>query len=251
MTAPNKRNFLILFLLLFCQVNLLGQESFLETYRLRLAPITINEGLSQGYVPCIIQDSRGYMWFATKDGLNKYDGYKFTIYRHDSSDSTSIADNYVENIFEDSRGLLWIKTVARGMDIYDPQTETFSHLTGDTSNINLFFDFRDFSEDGAGNLWYKSKNGLCKITVTEDKNSQSNSRKYLYSVQAASEISNRISFVYNPASFFSFDFNGTMWLADRDSLYTLSKDALVNNGVIKRYNQSAFFKSDGSERNET
>ena len=69
--------------------------------------LTINDGLSQGFVSSIIQDKMGLMWFGTSDGLNRYDGYKFVVYHHDPSDSTSLSDNEINCVFEDSKQRLW------------------------------------------------------------------------------------------------------------------------------------------------
>jgi len=84
--------------------------------------ITINDGLSQGMVTWIMQDRYGFLWFATKGGLNRYDGYHFVVYRHDPSDPNSIADNYIETVFEDSKGRLWVGTTSQGLELFNRET---------------------------------------------------------------------------------------------------------------------------------
>src|ERR1700761_7190470 len=69
-----------------------------------------NVGLSQSNVLCIMQDSKGFMWFGTREGLNKYDGYKFTVYKNDPNNKKSISGNYISSIIESSDGDLWIAT---------------------------------------------------------------------------------------------------------------------------------------------
>lgn len=67
-------------------------------------------GLSQGNVNCIFQDSEGYLWVATQDGLNKFDGYNFTVYRHNEDDTLTLSDSFILSITEDSDGRLWVGT---------------------------------------------------------------------------------------------------------------------------------------------
>ncbi len=74
--------------------------------------LSIQEGLSQSTVNCMVQDREGYMWFGTEDGLNRYDGYRFTVYKHDPQDPTSLSDNYVASLCIDSTGA---HTHSRGM----------------------------------------------------------------------------------------------------------------------------------------
>ena len=98
--------------------------------------ISIDQGLSHAGVQVILQDSRGFMWFATRDGLNKYDGYTITIYKHSQLDSLSLVDNYIRAIYEDREGKLWIGT-SLGLNRFDPITEsflTFKHNPKDSSN---------------------------------------------------------------------------------------------------------------------
>ena len=74
--------------------------------------ITIEDGLSQSTVKTIYQDSKGYIWIGTDDGLNRYNGYEFKHYKHDKYDKNSIANNYIVDIIEDKYGYLWISTIA-------------------------------------------------------------------------------------------------------------------------------------------
>jgi signal transduction histidine kinase/ligand-binding sensor domain-containing protein len=129
--------------------------------------LTINDGLSQGLVIRILQDHYGFMWFATLDGLNRYDGYQFVVYRHDPQDEASITESYVQALFEDSKGRLWIGTVSGGLDLFDRETETFMHIKHQDGNAaSLSAGSISFiSEDSHGNIWVQISNKLEKITV--------------------------------------------------------------------------------------
>jgi hypothetical protein len=74
--------------------------------QIKFEQLTTEQGLSQNTVFCVLQDSRGFMWFGTEDGLNKYDGYGFQVFRHDPEDPTSINGNYIQSIYEDHMGFL-------------------------------------------------------------------------------------------------------------------------------------------------
>ena len=99
--------------------------------------ISVEHGLSQEIVRCILQDSQGFMWFGTNDGLNKYDGYKFTTYRHDPEDSTSLGSNNITALYEDHSGNLWIGTFEGGLNRYDRDKNDFTRYT-----INLYIPYK-------------------------------------------------------------------------------------------------------------
>ena len=71
---------------------------FSQRQNIKFDHLDINSGLSQNNVMCILQDKQGFMWFGTRDGLNKYDGYKFTVYKNDVKDSNSISNNFITGI---------------------------------------------------------------------------------------------------------------------------------------------------------
>lgn len=93
--------------------------------------ISVAQGLSQGSVNCILQDLQGFMWFGTEDGLNRYDGYGFAVYRHDPHDPNSLSHNRVRALYEDADGILWIGTAGGGLDRFDRDTGRFTHYGSD------------------------------------------------------------------------------------------------------------------------
>ena len=89
--------------------------------------LKIEDGLSQSTVLSSLQDKEGYMWFATRSGLNRYDGYKFVIFLNDPKDSTSISDDAINTLFEDKNGTLWIGTLNGNINKYNRLTESFRY----------------------------------------------------------------------------------------------------------------------------
>ncbi|UCC76521.1 MAG: hypothetical protein JSW37_13610, partial [Anaerolineales bacterium] len=138
---------------------------------IRFDRVSIEEGLSQSTVACILQDHKGYMWFGTEDGLNKYDGYSFTVYRHDPQDPNSLSNNYVRCILEDHTGALWIGTRGGGLDRLDPETEQFTHYKNDPRNPHSISsnNIQSIYEDGVGVLWIgTSEGGVDKLDREND-----------------------------------------------------------------------------------
>ena len=96
--------------------------------------ISLEHGLSQSAVNCIAQDNRGFLWFGTQDGLNKYDGQNFKVYMHNKSDPHSISNNHIRVICKDRDGTLWIGTNGGGLNKFNPETERAVRYTHDASN---------------------------------------------------------------------------------------------------------------------
>lgn len=111
------------------------------------------QGLSQSSVLCIIQDRNGFMWFGTKDGLNRYDGLSFKVFEHDYNNPNSLGNNVINSIYEMSDGCIWIGTDA-GIYIYDPKLENFSKfLTLSKNGVGVHQPVYQISQDKAGDIW--------------------------------------------------------------------------------------------------
>ncbi len=114
----NLVQYLIISLFLTVYIHPLNEE-----YSIR--QLTDKDGLSQSTIFATIQDRQGYLWFATIDGLNRYDGYEFLVYSNNPEDSTSISDNFISALYEDDKGFIWAGTVNGFFNKFDPKTEKF------------------------------------------------------------------------------------------------------------------------------
>ena len=127
--------------------------------------LSIEDGLSQNAGLAIFQDSRGYLWIGTQDGLNRYDGYTFKIFKHDPDDPNSISHNSILAIAEDKDGSLWIGTWGGGLNRYDPSTEKFTRYLNDPNDPSSLSDgtITSIKQDSKGSLWVATLGGLGSI----------------------------------------------------------------------------------------
>ncbi len=124
--------------------------------------LTVEQGLSQNTIQCLLQDRKGFLWFGTRDGLNRYDGYSFTVYKPDPQNAQSLSDNQIESLYEDRLGILWIGTLYGGLNRFDPATESFRHYKNDPQNPQSISNNHIIAiyEDRAGVLWFGTEAGL-------------------------------------------------------------------------------------------
>lgn len=132
--------------------------------------LNVEEGLSQSSVNSIVQDRTGYIWFGTSNGLNRYDGYQFKVYRSDKEDSLSLSNNAVTALFVDSAGELWVGTTDGILNKFNPESDTFTkyEFINDSLSIYLLNKYYDYplpisrfnettitsiAEDKDGYLW--------------------------------------------------------------------------------------------------
>lgn len=144
------------FILIFCLLPvsyLLAQKN-----NFKVRHITAKQGLTQSTVNCVFQDSRGFMWFGTQDGLNRYDGNKITVYNNDVENPNSLAGNFITNIIEDKQKRLWIGTRNNGISIYFPQTQKFKRLVYAEGSKN------GLSDNSIYGLYYDSDNMIWAAT---------------------------------------------------------------------------------------
>lgn len=133
--------------------------------RIRFERISLEQGLSQSSIYHILQDGYGLMWFATEDGLNKYDGYEFTIYKPIPGELNSLAENNVTALYMDKSGALWIGTEGGGLDRFEPDAGRFTHYVyrpGDPNSLSSNF-IRAIYQDHTGALWIGTLGGLNKF----------------------------------------------------------------------------------------
>nr|WP_183560390.1 two-component regulator propeller domain-containing protein [Mucilaginibacter sp. SP1R1]MBB6149343.1 signal transduction histidine kinase/ligand-binding sensor domain-containing protein/DNA-binding response OmpR family regulator [Mucilaginibacter sp. SP1R1] len=119
-----------------------------------------HDGLSQININTIIQDHRGFIWIGTRNGLNRYDGYKFTTYRYDSNNPASLSNNTITDLAEDRDGNIWISTQS-GLNMYDVKANKFvryMHKPDDKHSIANDIINR-LSFDSKGILWIGTQNG--------------------------------------------------------------------------------------------
>ncbi|MGK2861764.1 MAG: two-component regulator propeller domain-containing protein [Chitinophagaceae bacterium] len=141
----------------------LHQPAFAQGDNLRFEHIGFEEGLSNENVTAILQDSKGYIWFGTANGLNKYDGYTFTKYKFDPFDSNSVSQNLIYTIFEDKFGCIWVSTF-EGLCKFDRATEKFTRYKPSPKTRFADPNIGVINEDSDGMIWVGSySGGLCRF----------------------------------------------------------------------------------------
>ncbi len=137
-------------------------STFIHAQDYKFSHLGVNEGLSQSVINCILQDDKGFMWFGTQEGLNRYDGYTFEVFKRDPEDSNSLSNNFIYTIFQDKSGIIWIGTNGGGLNAFNPVTEKFTHYISDPKNPSSLSNdvVRIIHQDKSGKLWIGTDDGL-------------------------------------------------------------------------------------------
>ncbi|WP_346239206.1 ligand-binding sensor domain-containing protein [Niabella insulamsoli] len=135
------QRFIIFILLLVSGLPSKAQQYHFRHYQ-------VEDGLSNNTSICTLQDSKGFLWFGTKDGLNRFDGYTFKVFRHNPADPSSIGNNSIWRLYEDEEGMIWVGT-ERGLYQYNPSSEKFTLL-----DRNLRNEISGITTDKNGRLWF-------------------------------------------------------------------------------------------------
>ena len=137
------------------------REELAADPELKFSHISTEQGLSNTDVWSIVRDKRGFMWFATEDGLDRYDGYQMRVFLHNREDPHSLSENAIRTLYVDRQGMLWIGTWTGGLDRFDPDTESFIHFRHDPDDPNSLSNDNVYAilQDGAGNLWLGTRGG--------------------------------------------------------------------------------------------
>ncbi len=184
-----------------------------QGHRLSFDHLSVEQGLSQASVRTILQDRRGFLWIATQDGLNRYDGYRFKVYKQDADDPGSLRGNTVYALLEDRAGVLWAGTWGGGLNRYHRATDTFTALRHDPGDpTSLGHDIvRALHEDRAGTLWVGTDGGgLNRFDPDPPADASGSFTRYLHQPDNPASLgSNSVRAIYE-------DRAGTLWVGTRE-----------------------------------
>lgn len=183
---------LLLFHVAVMTISLVPLHSFARQPQLSFKHITQEEGLSNSTIETIFQDSRGFIWFGTRDGLNRYDGYEMVVYRNDRNDPNSISDSYIRYICEDSKHKLWVAT-NNGLNLFDPVKNTFRRFTHHAPEAGSLGSnmVNCVMEQPDGTIWVATSGGLNLYNRASD-----TFRHILYSGRPGAISDNRVNYLY-------------------------------------------------------
>lgn len=203
------KNILLKFIIVILIISInLPAKAYCEELNSKFEQITVDNGLSQSCVLTMLQDSQGFMWFGTQDGLNKYDGYNFVVYKYNELDSNSLSDNFILSIYEDISGRIWVGTENGGLNKFDRHTEHFTHYTHNPENKYSLGSNTVLSiyEDRFGTLWIGTKDGgLNKFNKTTDQ-----FIRYIHDLENPNSLgSNTVFSIYE-------DKFGTLWIGTKN-----------------------------------
>ncbi len=211
--------------------------------------ITVDLGLSQNSVTCILQDSRGFMWFGTQDGLNRYDGYDITVFNYDPDDSITISNFYINDIVEDSRQNLWIGTM-EGLNRLNLKTGKITRHLITTGNKNALSNrINTLLVDNLGRLWVGTfGSGLYVSNIGTDQNNITFKNYHFDQADSNSLCHDNVYNIYQ-------DRDGNIWIGTKNGLnkYIPEKDKFIryqhisgDTASLSHNNISALFQdSDG------
>ncbi len=209
----------ILFILLSGNHFVVAQEA-----SIKFEHLVIEEGLSHNWTKCIKKDSKGFLWVGTMNGLNRYDGKTFKIFKSDESVAESISDNFIQAIEEDKNGDLWVGTYSGGINRYNKFSEkflSFEYIPNDSFSISAN---RIYSvlNDSKGRLWIGTEKGLDQFDFEKE---------YFIHITNFSPPQELIKgVIYDICE----SDNGAIWIASSTGLYQLN---LENNDLEKFTNE--------------
>ena len=129
-----------------------------------------DKDLSNSLINKVYQDKKGFIWVATEDGLNKFDGTHFSIYRNNAQDSTSLKNNYVRSLYEDSHGNFWIGCI-NGLQLYDRSTDAFSEVHLQRNGKSVYPHIMSIIERSNGEIWMStSGQGAISVRINKEDN---------------------------------------------------------------------------------
>ena len=191
------------FLLLILPFQAFSQEFIFEH-------ITTEQGLSQSTVNSIIQDERGFLWFGTNDGLDKFDGYAIQRYSHDKNNPKSLNKNSVLKLYEDKEGIIWIGTYGGGLNRFDYRLQEFKSYEHNPDDIHSLSNNQVFEiyEDSEGIFWIGTEHGVDLFNRE---------------TETFKNLDNRLEIPFGKTAAITEDRIGDIWIAAGNGLFRYSR----------------------------
>jgi signal transduction histidine kinase/ligand-binding sensor domain-containing protein/CheY-like chemotaxis protein len=220
MTYQRLKLFILSFIAFWGTLFLFNTIAYGQNKLVKFASLTIDKGLSQSDVKCIIKDRTGFMWFSTDDGLNRYDGYNFTVYRHSVKDKRTLPTNDITVLFEDKAGNIWVGG-SGGLSLYNRDSDSFTTLTSNKNDDNTLSsdDVNAIFQDSKNNIWVGTYSGLNLLDLKTK-----TFKRFLYT-------KNRDDIPGQHIFSMAEDNNGNLWLGTGDGLVQFNKYT----GATKNY----------------
>ena len=179
---------------------------------IRFRRLPASTGLSQTRVSSAVQDGLGFLWFGTQYGLNRFDGYRFRVFRHEPGRKDSLSGVYIRSLFVDHSGTLWVGC-DQSLDRFDPVSETFSHYTLERQvQGGVPAPVTQISEDRDGMLWLSTNRGLYRLDPVSGR-----------TTHFTHEPGNDATISHNDVNFTGEDRSGQFWVADGGGLDKLDR----------------------------
>ncbi len=179
---------------------------------IRFEHISLEQGLSQSVINVIFQDSKGFLWIGTEDGLNRYDGYGFKIYKPEAENENSLSNRWITAIVEDQDGFIWIGTRQGGLNRFDPRSGLFTVFKQDPTDKN------SLSNNRINSLFISENNTLWVGTDSDLDRFDRVSKSFVHYLGDEAGLKNPITTLFQDSS-------GFLWIGIRDNgLYQLNED---------------------------
>jgi ligand-binding sensor domain-containing protein/signal transduction histidine kinase len=225
----------ILHIVSIISIFLFGQLSNVFAQKIKFELISSQNGLSQGSIVCMAQDKKGFMWFGTYDGLNRYDGYHFKIYKNEPNNPGSLSNNFIRSILVDNHGYLWAGTQGGGICRFDSENDDFVQYHHDPENPNSLShdNIYQIIQDRFGSIWIATWGGGLNRIIPDPKNGFQGDMEFIKYQNNPNQTlglpDNRVSSLYE-------DESGYLWIGTRKGIAVFD---LNMNKFIRSFSHSA------------
>jgi ligand-binding sensor domain-containing protein len=194
--------------------------------------IFLEQGLSQSIVKCILQDQEGFMYFGTEDGLNRYDGYTFTVMRNKPEDPNSLSYNDINAMCLDQEGNIWIGTFNSGLNKFNPYTKKITRFLHDPNNSNSLShdNINTICIDSTGIIWVGTNYGLNKLVPKKSNLDEYKIERIVHHPTNQNSLSNNTIYTL------WLDHSLNLWVGTEDGLNLLVKNQINSKQIeFKHY----------------